>query len=401
MAKFDFDSLIEVCIFIPKYLTLMKKNILLFIFAMYLGNVLAQITVTSATFPEAGDTLRMAVDNNPNIEIQAAGENLTWDFSSLDGPIFENLILDANQGSAADTYPNATILTGQFPLPERYFETTDTKYTGLGYSGQDPVGIGLDVVFKNEPALVERLSPLNYTDENNSTSFVRVPYAWDDLPSIVTDSLAAGFQITPDSIAIEVETVREDEVDAWGNVILPGGNFDVLRVRRWDVTDTKVKAYFPFLEWVDVTDALSDFSPLLGQDTTLTYRYYNDTSKEPIAIIRVDAVDESLKNAQYKSIDLSTGVIKLYEKQPNIYAYPNPAINTIRFDVVNLPKGYYDLKIYNILGIEVWSHEYKFQNINDTIQLDVSHFKKGTYLYSLADENGKTLITRRLIILRP
>lgn len=379
----------------------MKKNILLFLFAMCVGNVIAQITVTHTTFPEPGDTLRMAVDNNPDIEMETAGENITWDFSSLDGPIFENIILDAIQGLATATYPNATIMTGQFPLPERYYETTSSKYTSLGYSGQDPVGIGLDVVFKNQPALVERLSPLNYNDDNSSTSFVRVPYAWDDLPSALVDSLASGFPITPDSIAIEVETVRDDEVDAWGNIILPVGNFDVLMVRRWDVTETSVKAYFPFLEWVDVTDALSDLSPLLGKDTSLTFRFYNDISKEPIAVVNVDAVDESIKSARYKSIDISTGVIKLYEKKANIYAYPNPAIDKIRFDVVNLPRGTYNLKIYNILGIEVWNQKHQSQNTNDTIQLDVSNFKKGTYLYSLVDDKGKRLMTRRLVILRP
>ena len=68
---------------------------------------------------------------------------------------------------------------------------------------------------------------------------------------------------------------------------------------------------------------------------------------------------------------------------------------------MNVPSGKYDLKIYNILGVEVWSQNYQFQNATDTVLLDVSDFKKGTYLYSLVNQKGKRIATRRLIILRP
>ncbi|MDG1434931.1 MAG: T9SS type A sorting domain-containing protein [Saprospiraceae bacterium] len=383
----------------------MKKNILLFIFAIVSSSLIAQITVTNATFPAPGDTLRTVIDAEPNINLQDPGEDLTWNFSFLDGPVFENIILDPDQGANFATFPNATFMTGQTPLAERYFQTTTTTYTSLGYSGQDPIGLGLDVAFMNTPPLVERISPLNYDDDNNSSSFVSVPFAWSDLPAMFTDSLP--LPTTPDSIAIEVTTTRTETVDAWGKVILPVGTYDVLRVRRLDITETSVQALVPTLPgfpaiWVDVTGFLGGISPLLGGDTTLTYRYYNDESKEPIAIITADPITDAPTNAQYKSTDPNTvGIIKLYDQKPNIYAYPNPAIDQVRFDVINIPNGKYDLNIYNILGVKVWSNNYDFNNSVDTIQLDINNFKKGTYLYSLVNEKGKTLATRRLVILRP
>ncbi len=385
----------------------MKKNILLFILAIISSSLVAQITVTNATFPAPGDTLRTVIDANPSINLQSPGEDLTWNFSSLDGPVFENIILDASQGASFAEFPNATIMTGQTPLAETYYQTTTTAYTSLGYSGQDPIGLGLDVAFKNSPPLVERVSPLNYNDDNNSSSFVSVPFAWDDLPTVLTDSLPLPPNISPDSIAIEVSTTRTETVDAWGKVILPVGTFDVLRVRRMDITATSVQALVPTFPglpsvWLDVTGFLGDVSPLLGGDTTLTYRYYNDESKEPIAIIRADPVDDTPTNAEYKSVDPNTvNIIKLYDKKPNIYAYPNPAIDQVRFDLINLPNGAYDLNIYNILGVKVWSKKYDFTNSSDTIQLDLNNFKKGTYLYSLVNDEGKTFATRRLVILRP
>jgi hypothetical protein len=383
----------------------MKKNVLLFILAIMSSSLLAQITVTNATFPAPGDTLRTVVDTNPNINLLDPGEDLTWNFTSLDGPVFENIILDANQGISFANFPSATIMTGQTPLAERYFQTTTSSYTSLGYSGQDPIGLGLEVAFKNTPPLVERVSPLNYDDDHNSSSFVSVPFAWSDLPAIITDSLP--LPTTPDSIAIEVTTTRTETVDAWGKVALPVGTYDVLRVRRLDITETSVQALFPTFPglpsiWVDVTGFLGGVSPLLGGDTTLTYRYYNDESKEPIAVITANPNNDTPTNAQYKSADANTvGIIKLYDKKPNIYAYPNPAIDQVRFDILNVPKGKYDLNIYNILGVKVWNNNYDFRNSADTIQLDINNFKKGTYLYSLVNERGKTIATRRLIVLRP
>lgn len=379
----------------------MKKNILLFLISWLSIPLIAQITVTSATFPEAGDTLRIAIDADPNINLQEAGEDRTWNFESLDGPVFESLILPASEGEANANYPTATILTGQIPISETYYRTTDTEYVGLGFSGEDPIELGLEVIFKNSPPLTERLSPLNYDDDMNISSSVFVPYAWDDLPAIITDSIGGELPLTPDSIGIEVVTNRSEVVDAWGSVFLPVGNYEVLRVRRWDITETRVLAWVPFLQWTDVTDVLGGVSDALGADTTLTYRFYNDTSKEPIAIIQADPVTEAPENAQYKSVDPSTSTIKLYQKKPNIYAYPNPAIDKVRFDILNVPKGKYDLNVYNILGVKVWNQQHQIQNTTDTILLDVNHFKKGTYLYSLVNDRGKTLVTKRLIILRP
>lgn len=381
----------------------MKKNILLILLLNWTISMFGQITVTDATFPVAGDTLRFAVDDEPNIDLQSPGTDLTWDFTSLDGPAFERIILDASEGANSGNYPNANILIGEPPVAETYFQTTSSQYLALGFSGADPIGLGLDVVFKNNPPLIEQESPLNYNDQNSSSSSVLVPYAWDDLPAVITDSIAGGFPLTPDSIAIEVETNRTETVNAWGTVNLPIGNFEVLRVRRQDISETKVLAYFPFLNWTDVTDALisANLGEFLGADTTLTYRFLNDTSKEPIAIITADPMTEEPTNAQYKFIDPTTNIIKLYEKKANVYAYPNPAIDRIRFDLVNIPRGNYELNIHNILGVKIWSQPYQAFNSTDTVQLNINDFRKGTYLYSLVNESGKTLVTRRLIILRP
>jgi len=375
----------------------MKRIILHILLAVLSLPILGQITLTTDYFPTVGDTLRIATAVDPDIDLLSPGSNVTWDFTNLVGPVFESVVLDPSEGDAFPSFSTASVLTGQVGVAEQYFRTTATTYESLGFSGADPVGIGLDVIFKNEPAQIERRASLNYPDLHTSTSSVSVPFAWSDLPSIITDSL--DLQFTPDSLGIEVVTDRVENIDAWGTVELPMGDYEVLRLRRRTVTETKLLAFVPILGWTDV----SGFVPneFLGIDTTLSYRYFNNDIKEEIAIINVNPITEEILNVRFKSDNSTTSLIKLHTGKPSIHAYPNPAIHNVRFDVVNLPPGEYNLKIYNILGTQVWNETYSLASQQDTIQLNLYKFKKGTYLYSLTDDSNRPIITRRLMIIRP
>jgi hypothetical protein len=88
------------------------------------------------------------------------------------------------------------------------------------------------------------------------------------------------------------------------------------------------------------------------------------------------------------------------QSRPGVYAYPNPAIVNVRFDFTNLPRDTYTLRIYNILGIEEWSQRYSISG-NHTEKVNISALRKGTYFYSLTNSQGRTIVTHRLIVVRP
>jgi len=84
----------------------------------------------------------------------------------------------------------------------------------------------------------------------------------------------------------------------------------------------------------------------------------------------------------------------------NIQAFPNPAVERVRFDCTNLPSEEYTLKIFNIIGKVVWKQNYMISG-NRSMTLELEDFRKGTYLYSLVDSKGNIVGTKRLVVLKP
>ena len=209
--------------------------------------------------------------------------------------------------------------------------------------------------------------------------------------------------ITPDSLRIRYTFDRLDVVDAWGTITIPGGIYDVLREKRTEVSELRLDAKLGFLDWFDITDIALQVAGLeqLGVDTTITYNYFDEESKEPIAVVTMNNAETQVLSVIFKSNDLSTNVQNIETMTPGVYAFPNPAIVNVRFEFSNLPPGEYNLQIYNILGVEVWEKEYNITSGFHTEKENISSLRKGTYLYSLIDDRGKTISTKRLIVVTP
>ncbi|MFK7933006.1 MAG: T9SS type A sorting domain-containing protein [Saprospiraceae bacterium] len=372
----------------------------LYLALILLGGTLsmfAQITVTTETFPQSGDTLFIKTDNLPSeIVIGTEGPAQDWNFTSLEAPfIRQTAIRRASEGMFFNDFANAELLA-EVETGEGYFNVSDSEYALLGYGGQDPLELGLETVARFSNPYVQQRSPMNYEDENTFTTSILIPFAGDDLPEAILDQIP----ITPDSIRINYAIERTDKVDAWGTVTIPGGIYDVLREKRVEKRNVKVEAKISILDWQDITAFLPQ-NDLLGEQVVTAYYFFSNESIEPIAIVNMAADEETITSVDFKSEDLvPTAVQDNNNKEPNIYVSPNPAITSTRFEFTNLKAGQYDLKIYNILGVEVWSKEY-FISGSRAEKVDLIGFKKGTYLYSLIDSRGKSLATKRLMIVRP
>lgn len=360
--------------------------------------LLAQPVIENGTFPQVGDSLRTAVDNLPSgIDLENDGSNQNWNFTTLQSAFVNSTpILTVQQAEGYFGFPGADYaVIGE--NANFFYRTTAGQVELLGFFGQDPAGLGIEGIFHYEPPLVERRAPLEYQDVNTLSSNISFAFSADDLPEQISDMLP----ISPDSIRIRLNLDRTEEVDAWGTLTIPGGIYDVLREKQTEVQQVRLDAKIGFFNWFDITDIILELLQLeaLEPRTSISYRFLSNETIEPIA--EVTTINEG---ATISSVTYKAGTISNLRPEelalPGVYAYPNPAIVNVRFEFTNLPADNYTVSIFNILGVKEWSRQY-YVDGKRVEKVDISALRKGTYFYSIADSRGKTLVTKRLIVVRP
>ncbi len=365
----------------------------------------AQITVTAATFPAVGDTFRYAVDLTPTgINLNAApGGPQMWDFSDLQfEQTFETIYRLPDSGQYKSSFPGAEMMTRGGGNGESYYNVTNNVIELLGYAGGDPTNFGLNVLARFSPPVVERRSPSKFFDINQQTTNLTLPFSTDALP----DSLLAnipGSQFI-DSIRIRINFQRLEVVDGWGDIKIPGMGMPqpTLREKRTEYTTTALDVHSSLLGWVNVPVGGSG-GPFnfIGTDTTVTYRFYNNTNKEDLALVTLNSEQNAAEQVRFKNINMLSPAVETFAPgAASVQAFPNPAIQWVRFDCSNLPADDYTLKIFNIVGKVVWKETHYIAG-KRSITVNLEDFKKGTYLYSLVNQDGTIIGTKRLVVVKP
>ena len=204
-------------------------------FLIFLSNFsFAQITLTENDFATPGDTVRISQTNQTSVDYSASGVGYNWDFQSLNAnsqivreftsigfsPVQLTFGLLAPQEYQASYFIPETALpldqlNGFLPVTlsdaRSYQKSTADSITKIGYSIK--VG-GFDVAFKSDSIETKYKFPMDYQQ-----SFTTKGYTFIDL------SPAA---------ELKVKQYRNvtSTVDGFGQLILPFGTFDVLRLKR-------------------------------------------------------------------------------------------------------------------------------------------------------------------------
>lgn len=379
------------------------KKMLLAVLSALCVNATAQITITAATFPVVGDTLRYAIDLTPGNDdfVTPPGGGQVWDFTNMNREqTVETIYRAPNTGTQSANFPGAELLVigGN---GESYYNVTNNKVELLGYSGGDPANLGVDVLAKFAPPIIDRRSPLMFFDINQQTSDLTLPFSTDALPDSLLANIPGASLI--DSIRVRINFQRLEVADGWGTLRVPGMNMpeNVLREKRTEYTTTALDVH-SFLGWIPLPSTggggLGNF---LGTDTTVTYRYYSNIHKEDLAIVTVSNDGSTIEGVRFKNFGNLTPAPEIDAPgAAGVQAFPNPAVQWVRFDCTNLPPDDYTLKIFNIVGKVVWKNTYTIAG-NRSIRVDLDDFKKGTYLYSLVDPEGVIIGTKRLVVVKP
>lgn len=386
----------------------MKPMSTLFVFLICLccSDLSAQSAIRQLVLPRVGDTMYIAVDAIPGRLDLRSGANRRWDYSSLQGLPREQLLLPAAVGDYAGAFPSADLLLINSGRGEVYYKKKGEVFELKGFAGLLSRQLGLKTLVSFQPAIVERRSILDYRDSYAQEAKTFLAFRRSDLPA----SLQSELPMEVDSLRLKISIQRESDVDAWGKLRIPEDEYDVLRERITEERTLELAAKWkndPTVEWRSLSDEQArrltvQFEKLLGPSKTECYRYVSDEAIEPIAAVYVEPQTNNVLSVEFKSSAVAVNRLRFADNgKTNIFAYPNPAIDEIRFDMVNLKQETYQLKIFNILGMEVASQTYPGDAPQKTVKLNLSKLRKGTYLCSLVNERGKTITTKRLLIIRP
>ena len=174
----------------------------------------------------------------------------------------------------------------------------------------------------------------------------------------------------------------------------------MIRDKISNTADTKLFAKLPIIGWFDVTSLIGDIDGLgdaIGVVETITYNYYSAEDKEIIVSIITDDQD-MITSVEYKGDAILSDTKVVTPDYSMITAYPNPSFGSVSVQMVNYPLGEYRIKVYNVVGKELWTESYQLRS-NRVFKADLMHLRKGTYLYSIFDKNGKKLVTKRIAII--
>ncbi len=282
----------------------MKNFLTTLLLALIYVSSYSQITVTDTYLLNIGDVIYQSEDYNTQINIGPTGQGQVWDFSQLNSDDNWNMnVINPNNSPYVANYPTADVCI---------MDDGEFMYATRNSNGIHILGSG-DSILQN-PLLVIPL-PLTY-----GASFTDGPHAI--LDSMISDNLnmllpiwfgtsldtlaffiTNGQAHTPDTLQIQTNVIQNFLVDADGEIALPMGTFDCVRLSKEMIYTNSVNIYF--------TDTLtginSGWYPIPGfdSDIELVYGWFSNDPNANFSLLEVGV--DSLGN-QNGSIVFLDGV---------------------------------------------------------------------------------------------
>lgn len=298
--------------------------------------VQAQITITSADMPSAGDTIRRSTTTDQwSIDPTITGTSHNWDFSFLTAqtqkfdtchnPSSMNLAYQYyfNNPFTYPSYNSDYALRGQDLSFGAMFSMTDVQdFYVVGSSKLQHVGFGANIngiptPVRKSPIENVYMFPLNYGDTYTSYSKFMV-----SLPTLG-----------------EYKQKKHNavEVDGWGTLTLPVGTFNVLRAKFVvNITDSVYVESFGF-----VTEN--------ARPTEIQYMWLAPGRDLPVLQINTDSTTGAVTQIIFQD-----RFVPLNVKENNTVAfdvYPNPVSNILN---INSDQPVERMAIYDLYGRNVY-----------------------------------------------
>jgi len=199
----------------------------------------------------------------------------------------------------------------------------------------------------------------------------------------------------PDTCRITY-TINEDiDVDGEGTLYLPTEVSSVNRQHVVRKSAIRIETRTGFL-WRDVTALVPGVHLVHNEEF---YRFVSADIGLMMAEVEINEKAQPIK-IEFKTHPIATRIVADEPNRPDIYAFPNPSFDIVRFQLSDLPSGYYKVRVLNILGTPVKEVEVYVDNPRKTITMDLGDLQRGTYLYRLQDSQGRTIKTKRVVLIQ-
>ena len=354
----------------------------LFTIALAFTSVLAvaQITVTDADLVNIGDVIYQASDSLPanSITVGNAGANQTWDFSALQVLEYDTTeFIDPAGTPFASFHPSANLCIeedGQFV----YIEKSSASLSVVGFDA-------LPYSFLVTPL------PIVYGNTVNIPSSVVMDSVMPNMffPDTLAPLLTLGLAHTIDSIRITMAVGSDVTVDAYGNVTIPMGIFDALRVNNTTTTISEYSVYCTDTMF-NMNSGWFSAAALLPNETDVqnSYQWWTNDVNAKFILVQMDVDDYGdINGVEFMHSPVPASVANLSASNFNIY--PIPATNNLTVDAKD--NELTDLILVDVSGKIILNKEFM-----QTTSLDLSGYAKGIYYLKLKTVSGE--LTKKVIL---
>lgn len=327
------------------------KRILLFVGTIAATGLLAQ---PNLTFPFSDDLFPQSLTFHVGglLEEGPSGANQIWDFSDVVLPVTQAASLDnpSNTPFASD-YPNADLVG----INNEEFIGTSYAFYSFETDGVYTIGFELDGTFSiSQPYSDPRRdlsSPLSFGD-----SFADVSV----------------FESTTLGLTSDGESDLSLEVDGYGTLITPEGTYgNVLRVRTNETT-------------------VVTFDIGIGQPSTTTtilesFAWFVDGYPIPIMIISNQSGDGNPGDATSRYISGVPLLTTEFNTLEGVSIYPVPSVDFVNLEMGDNTTNQAIVRIFDVKGSIVKEFN---QRVEKVTRFDVSDLPSGFYSINIQTEEG-------------
>jgi len=348
------------------------KKVLLSIFTVLLSITLsAQISITSDDIVSAGKIVLEATDTmpSPSITPGPAGPDQTWDFSSLSVDYVDTMwFANPDWPPYYEHFPAANLAALRVFDSELdsadmyiYFEKNVDEFAIVGMALEvEEIGF---VIMPCIPKETIAEFPVDYL--NSSTN---------DFELLIE---AESPYPPADSIRIKISITKSIEVDAWGDITIPLGTFNSLRIN-----ETRIEKDSMWMKLLGVWGFLGEII-----DTTYNYSWWTDDDAAGYVLATLN-YEQDTKVVSEATFLKASPYSYIEENQNSIFVnvYPNPVSSNINFSFKDKTKGF--IEIYDFTGR--YLEEIQLNNVQEVI-INMNKYPAGIYLYSIIGKNGEII----------